>query len=86
MSISNDQLHRLMPRLLRDSAGEVESGPRSVWKPVGESGSVFHRGEIVDDETGQIFSTLVYAVIAQDEAGLLRIANRIRPPKQEDAS
>ena len=87
MSVSRDQGLRLINRVLGFSARKAEDEPEEEVAPSGDSMSMKFRGEFEDEETGQIISWLVYAVVASNEAMVVSVDKKLRPvdkPKQED--
>lgn len=79
MSISNEQLERLMPQVMKGGADLAEKVPDAEVDDAGVSGSALYRGELVDPETGKKFSWLLYAMIASNEAPVVSVLKKLRP-------
>lgn len=79
MSVTRDQGRRLIPRVLGFSARKAEDDPEEEVAPSGDSMSMKFRGEFEDEETGQIISWLVYAVVASNEAMVVSVDKKLRP-------
>lgn len=79
MTVSRDQGRRLIPRVLGFSARKAEDEPEEEVAPSGDSMSMKFRGEFEDEETGQIISWLVYAVVASNEAMVVSVDKKLRP-------